>query len=293
MDNKNIILLICMALTISFLFASCHASKKAKNAKNAIKTDIPIDESENETESETATFVPTEKETTAEDNIEAAEVAAKYSFENEATLKKTQVLLFLSGYAPGRVDGLMKEQTMQAISSFQNDHELTIGDMTSKTLNDIGVAIMDFEVSDVQEALEKKGYDPGPIDNLVGNMTRTAYSEFLQNNKFPFNRFTTEIKTALFSDDPKYRNTNQADALFNETPSTTLNADVSNIQFVPLTNAKIQDIQRALFAKGYDAGANSETMNPQIEDALFKYQVDKKLPVGGLNEDTLRSLGFK
>ena len=294
MDNKNIILLICMALTFSLLFASCHASKKAKKDKNTIKTDIPTKKPT--TEVETETFVPKKNETTGENTTaetETTETAVGYSFENEMTLKKTQILLFLSGYAPGRVDGLMKEQTMQAITAFQDDHELNIGDMTSKTLDDIGVGMMDFEVSDVQEALEKKGYDPGPIDNLVGNMTRTAYTEFLQNNKLPFNRFTPEIKEALFSDDPKYRNTNQADALFNEAPSTTISADMGNVQFVPLISAKIQDVQRALFAKGYDAGDASEIMTPQIEDALFKYQVDKKLPVGGLNEDTLRSLGFR
>lgn len=285
MDNKNAILLICMALTISFLFASCHASKKAKKDKNAINTNVLPDETTTETE----TFVPTETENT----VKPPETAAAYSFENEATLKKTQILLFLSGYAPGRVDGSMKEQTMQAITAFQDDHKLAVGDMTSKTLDDIGVGMMDFDVSDLQTALEKKGYDPGPIDNLVGNMTRTAYTEFLQNNKLPFNKFTPEIKEVLFSDDPKYRNTNQVDALFNEAPSTTLSADMSNVKFVPLISAKIRDVQRALFAKGYDAGPTSETMNPQIADALFKYQVDKKLPVGGLNEDTLRSLGFR
>ena len=213
MDNKNTILLICMALTFSFLFASCHASKKAKKDKNAINTNV--------SPTKTETFVPTEVETTEteiENVVEPAETAATYSFENEATLKKTQILLFLSGYAPGRVDGLMKEQTMQAITAFQDDHKLAVGDMTSKTLDDIGVGMMDFDVSDVQTALEKKGYDPGPVDNLVGNMTRTAYTEFLQNNKLPFNKFTPAIKEALFSDDPKYRNTNQVDALFNEAP---------------------------------------------------------------------------
>ena len=292
MDNKNTILLICIALTFSFLFASCHASKKAKKDKNAIKTNIPIDKPTTEIEEET--FVPKESKTAETTENETVEIDATYSFENETTLKKTQILLFLSGYAPGRVDGLMKEQTMQAITAFQNEHELSIGDMTSKTLDDIGVGMMDFEVSDVQEALEKKGYDPGPADNLVGNMTRTAYTEFLQNNKFPFNRFTPQIKEALFSDDPKYKNEAKSDALFYEDPISNISADTSNnIRFVPLIHAKIQDVQRALFAKGYDAGDMSETMTPQIADALFKYQVDKQLPVGGLNEDTLKSLGFR
>ena len=58
-----------------------------------------------------------------------------------------------------------------------------------------------------------------------------------------------------------------------------------------LTVGKIQEIQMALKAKGYDPGPADNIMGEQTKAALTKYQKDHSLPIGNLDLETLRSLG--
>lgn len=207
------------------------------------------------------------------------------------TIKKLQILLFLAGYSPGRVNGEMKPETKAAAAAFNKDISLVTDSLSQETLKAIGVPLFDFELSKLQQALEDKQYDPGPVDNLVGRMTKGAYVKFLDQHGFPKKLFTKATKEALFSTDKKYDNKELKDDLFFEDKENRkpLLPDVPlNIQ-----QAALQDVQRALFAQGYDPGPTAEQQTPQFQDALFKYQVDKKLPIGGLNIDTLRALGFR
>lgn len=55
----------------------------------------------------------------------------------------------------------------------------------------------------------------------------------------------------------------------------------------------IAALQRALNAAGYNAGAPDGAMGPSTTRALEKYQRDKKLAVGAITAETLRSLGLK
>lgn len=49
----------------------------------------------------------------------------------------------------------------------------------------------------IQNALKGKGYDPGPIDNVLGPQTRAALSKFQQDNNLPVGRLDTETMKAL------------------------------------------------------------------------------------------------
>lgn len=210
-------------------------------------------------------------------------------FANADTIKKMQVLLYLSGYEPGKIDGLLKEQTIKAIEDFQRLKNIHLGDRSDTTLHAIGVTEMNFTVRDLQETLSKKGYDAGPIDDIIGPMTRGAYIEFLQNNELSSMGLSEEVRNALFSDDAKYQKPLNTDPLFRQ--GNTFIPSYSSS--VPLRQATIPDIQQALRAKGYDPGPNADMMTPIIADALYLFQCDKKLPIGGINYDTLRALGFK
>jgi len=60
-----------------------------------------------------------------------------------------------------------------------------------------------------------------------------------------------------------------------------------------LTIGTIGNIQRALISNGFDLGSGGadRMLGPSTRAALLKYQKDQGLPVGGLNIETLNSLG--
>lgn len=265
--------LFCLLLVF---IAGCKGSKKAEGLKKTPVAEAPAP--------------PETEEALIEKKL------AAMSFSDSAVVKKVQVLLYLSGYNPGKTDGLMKPQTEDALKNYQTEHQIAPGDRTALTLRALGVHFLDLEVKDMQQLLEQKGYNPGPIDNIIGPMTRTAYLEFINDNGLGINGIISkEITTALLSNDPKYINQHPPDE------NTPADGDIADyiapvttfVTQVTISQAKVIDVQRALIAKGYDTGPVSPIPTPQFKDALFRYQTDKQLPVGGMNEETLRSLGFK
>ena len=257
------------------LNVSCKGSKKVSIT--------PPDVAE---ESPSAVFTPEPSASPA-----AVSMEERYAFADSTMIRKAQILLYLNGYETGRANGELSDNTKAALRLFEERLDEG-GYGGEEILEQIGVNLMDFEVSDLQTALESKNYDPGPIDNFVGPMTRNAYTDFLQSNDLPLGKFTETIKTVLFSTNAKYKKPPmEEDPLFNPDVTETLPV----IDFVPTSTtseAKISEVHRALFARGYDPGPETESMTPQMEDALFKFQWDRKLPLGGLNPDTLRALGF-
>ena len=218
--------------------------------------------------------------------------STRLNFNQPETIRKTQILLYLFGYDPGKVDGTLHPETMSALSRFQSQENLPIGDMSEHTLKKLGVQLMDFDVADIQRALEKKAYDPGPVDNLVGRMTRGAFVEFTRQHHFTEQKLTEELKQALFNEDAKFNNKVQVDDLFNQ------QNEISDLpkydpSILPATQAKVIDVQRALASLGYESGDETQEMTPALKNALFMFQLDRNLPVGGMNPDTLRALGFR
>lgn len=53
------------------------------------------------------------------------------------------------------------------------------------------------KVSQIQEALRAKGYDPGPTDNVLGAKTRTALTQFQKDNNLPVGNLNVETMRAL------------------------------------------------------------------------------------------------
>lgn len=264
---------ICLLL---FGGVGCKSSKKVEGLKKPPSAEIPV---------------PLETE-----EIRLEKKLAAMSFADSTVIKKIQILLFLNGYKPGKTDGTLKPQTEEALLNYQTEHQIPPGDRSVLTLRSLGVHLLDLEVQDIQQLLEQKGYDPGPADNIIGPMTRTAYLEFINDNGLGANGIISkEITAALLSNDPKYINQRPPD----EMPATGGDAAdyiapvTTFITQITISQAKVIDVQRALMAKGYDAGSISPVQTPQFKDALFRYQVDKQLPMGGMNEETLRSLGFK
>jgi peptidoglycan hydrolase-like protein with peptidoglycan-binding domain len=52
-------------------------------------------------------------------------------------------------------------------------------------------------VQQVQEALKDQGYNPGPIDNVMGTMTKAALVKFQRDKGLPVGQLDMETLKAL------------------------------------------------------------------------------------------------
>lgn len=274
---KNVSYLISLLLLLVLISACSHAKKTTVNKKPT---------SNNKPAKPSSKLPPTPKEAKLPSVI-------KITLDNDSIVKKTQILLFLHGYKPGKITGELNQSTIDALQQFQTENKLPVGDLSEQTLIPLGIQRLDFAVSDLQKNLEQKGYDPGAIDNLMGNMTRNAYVEFLTQNHFSDKGgLTAEIKNALFSTEEKYKNKQTPDILFNEINNNS-SSSTPNLAGLDAKNIDIKLVQQALQYKGYEIIIANGILNPATEDAILRFQIDNKLPLGGLNDDTLKALGFK
>jgi peptidoglycan hydrolase-like protein with peptidoglycan-binding domain len=68
----------------------------------------------------------------------------------------------------------------------------------SSTMTMIGVMPSHKEVRAVQEALRAKGYDPGPIDGVLGRKTASALKAFQKAEKLPVTgQLTSDTRSKL------------------------------------------------------------------------------------------------
>lgn len=271
--------IIFFTLLLFLLTSSCKHTRQAhKSSKSGIYTFTPTGDSSSNTES-TDKLLP-------KSNF----------FWQTNDIKNLQIWLYLNNYAPGRADGTWKQQTLDALLAYQIDQHLAVGDTSYKTYEHIGLAFMDFDVSQLQQALADKGYDPGAVDNAVGPLTRSAFIQFLAANQLNSTMLTPELKTAIFSTDVKYRNKADVPTLDPLFTQETLNTTTTNNLQFSLNNISVYNVMRALQAWGYDTGSlpqGSTSLTPRAKNALFRFQIDRQLPIGDINEETLRELGFR
>lgn len=57
--------------------------------------------------------------------------------------------------------------------------------------------VTDNKVKQIQEALKREGYDPGPIDNVMGGKTKEALAKFQQDKGLPQGNLNMETLNAL------------------------------------------------------------------------------------------------
>lgn len=57
--------------------------------------------------------------------------------------------------------------------------------------------VTDNKVKQIQEALKREGYDPGPIDNVMGGKTKEALAKFQQDKGLPQGNLNIETLNAL------------------------------------------------------------------------------------------------
>lgn len=110
-------------------------------------------------------------------------------YEYNSKVEDLQEILKEIGYDPGSIDGGMGHRTRGTVKVFQKDYGVKVtGYVDKKTwevLNRIYKEEFGFDfdfdkvnIRQVQSALQKAGFDPGPIDRKLGTRTKKAIREF-------------------------------------------------------------------------------------------------------------------
>lgn len=118
------------------------------------------------------------------------------------TVRAVQRQLTARGYEPGPADGVHGLFTRAAVMAYQHDNRLPVTGVVGEGLLkqmifDVGGARTKPKASEsvpeetvvlvkaVQEVLAKMGYDPGPVDGLMGPGTARAIRSFEEQQKMP------------------------------------------------------------------------------------------------------------
>ena len=105
----------------------------------------------------------------------ASAANTKPSGQERDRVRKIQRRLFLKGHSPGALDGVMGANTREAIKSWQRSQ----GEDVTGVFTPSQEAMLTYEppVDSIQWALRSKGFDPGPIDGVMGDRTRDAIQQ--------------------------------------------------------------------------------------------------------------------
>jgi peptidoglycan hydrolase-like protein with peptidoglycan-binding domain len=101
------------------------------------------------------------------------------------TIRQAQEALKNKGRDPGPIDGVLGPRTVAALDAYQKAEGLaTTGRLDAKTMASLGIQVLPEprlradHVQELQQALADRGYDPGPVDGVMGTRTRAALRKY-------------------------------------------------------------------------------------------------------------------
>ncbi len=115
--------------------------------------------------------------------------------DDSARIEAVQQALEVMGYDPGPVDGAMGDNTRRAVKAFQGEFGLAVDGKVDEVLLERlrSAAAVDTASQEkrltrqgllrsytraIQDGLHDLGLDPGPVDGIVGPLTRQAVRAF-------------------------------------------------------------------------------------------------------------------
>jgi peptidoglycan hydrolase-like protein with peptidoglycan-binding domain len=117
-------------------------------------------------------------------NVSAAEVKSSSPL-TPRTIRQAQEALKNKGRDPGPIDGVLGPRTVAALDAYQKAEGLaTTGRLDAKTIESLGIQVLPEprlradHVQELQQALADRGYDPGPVDGVMGTRTRAALRKY-------------------------------------------------------------------------------------------------------------------
>jgi peptidoglycan hydrolase-like protein with peptidoglycan-binding domain len=102
--------------------------------------------------------------------------------------------------SPGRIITILivTEVLLTGLAFAQSGQSVPSKESDSSTMSMIGVMPSHKDMRAVQEALKTKGYDPGPIDGVLGRKTSSALKAFQKAENLPATgQLTSETRSKL------------------------------------------------------------------------------------------------
>jgi peptidoglycan hydrolase-like protein with peptidoglycan-binding domain len=138
--------------------------------------------------------------------------------QQQAYVKGIQEELAIHGYDPGTADGVAGPRTRQAIREYQRDAGLAVdGQPSVELLNHLKFALPKVTkqraaagaqgsvITQIQQELARRGYDPGPADGRSGPRTRAAALAFRADAKLAEGPLDAAFLTQIKNADPAIR----------------------------------------------------------------------------------------
>jgi peptidoglycan hydrolase-like protein with peptidoglycan-binding domain len=221
----------------------------------------------------------------------AAALARDNAYVDATTIRQVQQTLQTRGFRAGPVDGVLGPATQAALKRFQQMENLeATGQLNRQTLVALGVqrdttsgaspraaAYGPATIRRVQQTLNNRGFQAGPVDGAIGPGLQAALRDFQKSeNLEPTGMPNQQTLVALGMPDE---------------PLLTVERRVP-IFVIPPASATVRQVQQALNQRGYQVGQPDGLMGPATQTALRNFQASENLePTGRLNRQTLGALG--
>jgi peptidoglycan hydrolase-like protein with peptidoglycan-binding domain len=213
------------------------------------------------------------------------------SYVDATTIRQVQQTLQNRGFRAGPVDGVMGPATRTAVKQFQQSQNLeTTGQLNRQTLVALGVqpdtvsganprveAYGPATIRKVQQTLNNRGFQAGPVDGTLGASLQAALKDFQKSeNLEPTGVLNQQTLAAL--------------GLPSE-PVVTVERRAP-VFVVPPASATVRQAQQALNQRGFNAGPADGVMGDATTQAVRNFQSTANLqPTGRLDQQTLSALG--
>jgi peptidoglycan hydrolase-like protein with peptidoglycan-binding domain len=261
MTKSGLIVSVCF-----FLASGCALFDGSEMTSGEPAVATPV--AENETTASDASIQTSPAETT---------VTSGRSFTREE-VRAMQVRLHDVGLDAGPVDGLPGAKTKAAFAKFQNGCSKVIsllkdsfeGAAQDAELNQIQVKVPSrLETQTIQTQLHDAGFNPGPIDGILGHKTRAVLAQLKAGCPI-VNDFARMLEQqALASQVPE---SNSAKL---QSVSSAGRSDVSK-QALARSREDIRILQLRLRDAGFDPGPFDGVMGPKTRAAWAQYQLTQR-----------------
>src|SRR5262245_42442497 len=256
--------IVTNTLLFLFLVSGCRLSKEEVQTPKTSEPTLP---------SVSSTPMETANERTSPTTIAANTTASKED------LKMLQARLKASGLCVGPIDGIVGPKTKSglfrlqaACANLKDLLETSSVSAPSAKLDTINSGTKNEETRLIQVRLKDTGFDPGPIDGVLGAKTRAAFLRFEAGctmlNNLPPNfdkRFqTTDGRSSLTSDEKIY----PVAAKSTQIESDRMTANGNQV----LSVEKIRQEQLRLKDAGFDPGPIDGILGRKTKAAMQRYQ---------------------
>jgi peptidoglycan hydrolase-like protein with peptidoglycan-binding domain len=198
-------------------------------------------------------------------------------------IRQIQARLKAAGFDPGPIDGILGSKTrslilrveagctiLNQLATANRELFAPAAETQAPALTASANTLSKADIQLLQKRLKAAGFDPGPVDGILGTTTRAALSRCKSGCTALSDLSGTSDKLAL------------AKTTEIQSPRATASAKPTGSVNDLFGNPKIRLAQERLKAAGFDPGPIDGKLGPQTKSALEKYRASHKLTHSGI-----------